>query len=124
MYAGKTISQVWGFSRAPVSRLRREGLSLWCQSRRDWVLGEAGDSIAAHPPVLAPGSALRSVPTVALSSAQVGNDGTGSIAWEQEQRRKNRENSPGILPKKLVHLFAAITPRVDGFGGVPFPFIP
>ena len=35
------------------------------------IAGETGDAVAARPPVSAPGSALRSVPTVALSSAQV-----------------------------------------------------
>ena len=43
-------------------------LSLWCQSRRE---GWAARSRTARPSVLAPGSALGSVPTVALSSARV-----------------------------------------------------
>jgi len=47
-------------------------LSLKCQSRRgDRKDGQQTIGSAARPSVLAPGSALRSVPTVALSSAQV-----------------------------------------------------
>ena len=43
-------------------------LSPWCQSRRE---GWTARSRTARPSVLAPGSALGSVPTVALSSARV-----------------------------------------------------
>ena len=45
--------------------LRPKDLALWCQSR----MAEGG--IVPPHAVLAPGTALRSVPTVALSSAQV-----------------------------------------------------
>ena len=46
-------------------RRRRHDLALWCQSR----MAEGG--IVPPHSVLAPGTALRSVPTVALPSAQV-----------------------------------------------------
>jgi hypothetical protein len=49
----------------PARNPRQEDLAPWCQSR----MAEGG--IVPPHSVLAPGTALRSVPTVALSSAQV-----------------------------------------------------
>jgi hypothetical protein len=49
-------------------------LSLWCQSRREDQSQREGWAVrsrTARPSVLAPGSALGSVPTVALSSTRV-----------------------------------------------------
>lgn len=80
----------------------------------------AGDVEVARPSVLAPGTALRSVPTARLSSAQVEWILTSSEDWTEIPRtRKSRQALDATGPfrdgclRSPVHHFCGL-PRKDG----------